>query len=312
MRSHHLRVGASTSPFSFDDAAYSDFFTSNAQPINVSNSSSDKATFSNQNTSGHSYLTYGSAFLDHDADEIVINYGLNGRPSYFTWNNGGNTYTGNANFYAVNSGPTQFALGNPPVIAGNKAGDITVAYLQDNTPVYVVSHTNDEHLYFFYYSNKNYIGKLKLSSSNSGMATNSYMAGVCFSGTHIIVYDLINRYYLWGYDLPANTSAINGGTINHSLRWASPSATPSGRFGGNYGMVYGGGNRVYITGGTDSLHTTQYLLSDNGNNGTSSVVSVYTANRGDSGNSTPYNVAMDYKNRTLVVGGSKFYNVFEE
>ena len=95
----------------------------------------------------------------------------------------------------------------------------------------------------------------------------------------------------------SDTPAINNGSINHSLRWAKPSGTD---FVSGYGLAWGGGNRIYLGqflyNSPNNTSAAQYLLSDNGNSGTSTLVATYTgsfsSNRG---------CAIDYKNRKLVL-----------
>ena len=301
--------------FSFDDAAYSEFFTSGAyasSPINISNSSYD--TFMGTSGSVNGPIGGISPFYDHDAQEIystvctgVSSHNLTTGAS--GWSNGGSSYSGNANLYKISSTNIRFA-GHPSAGYASDGRGLTVAYLQDNTAVIISGHASSGKLFFYYYSNKNYIGYLTLSSSNSGFGSGNETSSLCFSGTHIIVASRDNENYIYGYDLPANVSAINNGSINHSLRWAKPSGSD---FVTGYGAAWGGGNRIYLGqflyNSPDNTSAAQYLLSDNGNNGTSTLVATYTgsfsSNRG---------CAIDYKNRKLVVGGrqSNEINVFGE
>lgn len=289
--------------FSFDDAAYSNFFNDggNDNPINISNSSYD--TFSG--TSGNVNGPVGgiSPFYDHDAQKIystvcaesTINNNTTGASG---WSNGGSSYSGNANLYKISSTNIRFA-GHASAGYASDGRGLTVAYLQDDTAVIITGHANSGKLFFYYYSNKNYIGYLTLSNSNGGFASGEETSGICFTGTHIIVFSRDNQNYLWGYDLPANVSAINNGSINHSLRWAKPSGSD---FVSGYGAAWGGGNRIYLGqflyNSPNNTSAAQYLLSDNGNSGTSTLVATYTgsfsSNRG---------CAIDYKNRKLVLGG---------
>tara|TARA_R100000353_G_scaffold3362_4_gene5208 strand:- start:885 stop:1841 length:957 start_codon:yes stop_codon:yes gene_type:complete len=315
--SHRLRVGAATGPFTFDDAAYSNFFTSNAEPIDISNSSVDTAS------SIDTHESIG-AFFDHSASRIYIGRGSSNNigPSYYTWNNGGSTYNNNATFYSPNGSSTEFAgvsdYMNDGVVLRNRGRNATVAYLKDNTPVIVVGHYSSR-FYFFNYSNYNYIGRLDLSSANGGItsATNA-LQGVCFSGTHLIVGGRSgnNDQYVWGYDLPTNTSAIDGSTINHTLRWSPPSGSTT--FYDGYGIAWGGGGRLYIGHYNNTRNAPlayQYLLSDNGVNGTSTLVRSYAVTSSDDDiNRQNYAVCIDYKNRELVLGGftKDYYHVFGE
>jgi len=104
-----LSVVSSGDPY---DAAHSGFFSKSASPLDFDNSSYDE--FSSSGTSGLSGNThdaYGSAFFDNYSQKIFgnNNYTSAVDPWIWDWSNGGSSYTGNANFYAVSSNGSAFA-----------------------------------------------------------------------------------------------------------------------------------------------------------------------------------------------------------
>lgn len=308
MRSHHLRAAAGSS---LDDSAYSGFFTTGASPINISSSSRDDFSGGTAGSSGGTHAGQ-DAFFDHANQKIWADE-FNGNPGYYTWSNGGSTYSGNANFYTVNSYQSQLPSGHTTMVG------ITVAYLGDDTPVLVMGEGNlsDFKFYFWTHPDATYIGYLNVTSGTTNQPNRKQCAGLCYSGTHLIMGTQTGSYpsdvadrYLWGYDLPANTAAIDSSsTVSAVLRWTTPHALQNG-------LVWGGGNRVYLTSYDSGLggsygngqygNVTQIILTDNGFSGTHSVV----------GSVGQYNLAganlglgMDYKNRKLILGG-RSYNVY--
>ena len=293
MRSHHLRAAGGGS--SLDDAAYSEFFTSGASPLNFQNSSYD-VTSGTKNSVPNGVHNGSDVFFDHSAQKIWSGLKLGSiGAGYYTWNNGGNTYADNANFYRINSTHTNLS-GYSDAQADNYDGKgLTIAYLQDNTPVIVTigSNTSSKALHFFDYPDGTYIGYLNISISGTGQPPSSnFYGGICYSGTHLITQKR-NEQYLWGYELPTNKAAIDSSsTISAVLRWDLGSSAYA-----DHSIAWGGGNRVYIARNSTTAAVYQFLLSDNGFSGTSSMVRTYGAEK------TNYSVAIDYKNRELIVGG---------
>ena len=314
MRSHHLRAAAASDSY---DTAYSGFFTSGASPINISSSSRDDFSGgSGSNTGTHDF---SDAFFDHANQKIWGDSGFGQGEGYYTWNNGGSTYSGNANFYTVNS--SKSSLGGS---TGASLGGCTVAYLGDNTPVLVLGNINNSYIRFYFWNHPDntYIGYLNVTVGTTNQPNDNRCAGLCYSGTHLIMGTQTGNFpsntadrYLWGYDLPANTAAINSSsTISAVLRWTTPHALQNG-------LVWGGGNRVYLTSYDSSLGgsygngqyggVTQIILTDNGFSGTHSVVgSVGQYNQSGS----TFGLGMDYKNRKLILGGHNVgtYGVYGE
>ena len=118
-----------------DDLAYSNFFKNNKSPIDVSNSSYDE--FQGTGSAGSSGNTHGTLgnIIDHNESKIWGGYSS---ASYYTWNNGGSNYSGNANFYAVNSS-SQSVTGHGSSGMSSNGRGMTIAYLGDNTPVIVIT-----------------------------------------------------------------------------------------------------------------------------------------------------------------------------
>ena len=317
MRSHHLRAAGGSS---LDDSAYSGFFTSGASPINISYGNLTSNDVFSGGTAGSSGGTHAGhdVFFDHENQKIWADP-FNSDPSYYIWSNGSYTYSGNASFYTVNSSEINLPNGSSTMKG------ITVAYLGDNTPVIVAGESNGSYIRFYFWTHplRNYLGYLNVTSGSTNQPNSKQCTGLCYSGTHLIMGTQTSSFpsatadrYLWGYDLPANTAAIDSSsTISAVLRWTTPHALQNG-------LVWGGGNRVYLTSYDSALggsygngyygNVTQIILTDNGFSGTHSVVGSVgqyvipsTHNLG---------LGMDYKNRKLILGGRNYnaYAVFGE
>lgn len=275
------------------DAAYSEFFSSNATPLNFDNSSYD--SFTGSGSAGASGSTHSSldAFFDHSQDKVWASYDS---ASYFTWNNGNNTYSGNANFYAVNSSGTNIT-GHSNLPSTNGRG-ITIAFLGDNTPVIVISDTTGK-FYYFNHPAGTYIGRLTATFNTGHEPTNHECTGLAYDGTYLLASNQTNSA-VFGYDMPANTTAINSGTITSSRKWSISHPC-------HYGMLWSG-DGVYITNKNSNSKATYFRFSGSGTSGTSTNIKEY-----DLG-STNYSLGIDYKNRKLIMGGAfdNKYRVFGE
>jgi len=278
--------------FSFVDDEYDNFFTGGKAPINISNSSYDQFYGSN-NAVGGTHEGLG-VFFDTSRGRIYAAYPTS---TYYGWNNSSGTYAGNANYYALSSTRTNMA-GTYGYYLGR---DMTVAYLGDDTQVFVQSNNNGNNTLQFFNSAGYHMGGLTLTTGGTNQPI-SQDHSIAFSGTHLLL-GVSSHNYIYAYDLPANSSTINTSNSN--------SITPVMKYYHSnfnsitYGMAWGGGNRVYIC---TSSGATQYLLTDNGFSGTATSVASYTWNGGN------YSLGMDYKNRKLVLGGYSIvrYYVFGE
>ena len=276
------------------DEAY-DFFITGGSSLDFDNSSYSDATGSNVQDST-------DFFIDHSQQKLWSSFTDVG---YYNWNNGGSSYSGNADFYQYSQSRTAFASQATHGFQYQFRG-ITIAYLQDQTPVIVLGPTFTDssfrdRLWFLEYPTGNLIGYLNLTTGGTGIPTSvgvqngAMLTGLCYTGTHIIVM-CMNVQYFYGYELPANTAAINSSsTITNTLRWDA---------GGNnhsHGLAFGGGNRIYA-GYTDSTSSCfQYTLTNNGTSGTATLQKTYSLG------ATNYSVAIDYKNKKLVIGGHGGY-----
>jgi hypothetical protein len=290
--SHRLRSAASQG---LDDSAYSGFFTSGASPISIVNTSVDTLV-------GGYYDTHRGlgAFFDHSESKIFVAYGTT---SSYAWSNGGSTYSGNANFYSPSSNnPTDLAGHSASGLGSNINSDITVAYLGDNTPVFVVSLTGSIYgrLYYFNYPSGTYIGYQNFTTGTTNNPNSVDTRGVCYSGTHLITYNA-SDFALYGYDLPASTSSISSNTISTTRKWSSGNNAVNG-----YGLVWTGDG--VIQGYSNSYYAishygaTEMVLSGSGYNGTHSQNTWYYITSSASGVAN-YSLGMDYKNRKLILGG---------
>ena len=281
-------AGVAALPYA-NDLEYAGFFSTNANPINISNSSYD------QGGTPFSALDY---VFDNFRSKIYTGYQYVGS---YGWSNAGSTYNNNASFYNATSSFSYFN-GYSNVQYGRGA---TIAYLQDGTSVFVTNTLQAAKIHFWDIANNNYLGYLNLTQGTNALPSTVSMRGIAYSGTHLLVNDASgassnNSNYgsqkLYGYDLPANIAAINNSTsLSPSLIWSVPTGV------GSYGLAWGGGNRIYTTyvGSSGGTSTTMYQLqlTDNGLNGTSSQVSTYTAP------ANIYGCGIDYYNRKLVISG---------
>jgi hypothetical protein len=267
--------------FPYDDAAYSGFFKSGASPINIDNSSYDEYNGTVSDT--QNALDF---FIDHSQNKFFGGYDS---ASYYTWNNGGNTYSGSANFYAVDS--TQNNLnGHANSSIGQNGRGCTIGYLGDGTPVIIISHTNNNRFYFFEYPNGNYIGfKTAPTGTTNNPSNTNDMTGLAWDGTRLLMMNGVNAE-VFGYNLPYNTSGIDGTSIgNASRRWVVTHAC-------HYGMAWTGDGLI-ISNAISSQNATYFTLSGSGLSGTSTAVRTFSLGVAN------YSVAIDYKNRKLVMGG---------
>lgn len=275
-----LNVGDVASLPTYNDVAYDNFFTKDPQdaPINISNSSYD--TYSG-------VISKTGIFYDHSAQKIWYGYDT---PGYYDWTYGGGTYPGSAGFYGYSSGPTTLTGG--AYIDGISS---TIAYLGDDTPVIVVatqsSSTYTRRLYFYNYPSGTLIDYLN-TSTGTNQPIGYKFTGLCFNGSQLLVAtDDSSDTYVYAYDLPANTSAINNtSTISTSARWS----VSHGCF---FGLAWGGGGRIYLADKGNSQQVTQFILAGGGYSGTSTTVTTYSLG------ANIFNVVIDYKNRKLIIGG---------
>lgn len=266
-----------------DDLAYSNFFKNSQSPIDVSNSSYDEFNGSgNAGSSGNAHNTLDN-FIDHNESKIWGGYNS---ASYYTWNNGGSNYSGNANFYAINSSQQNLTGHNTSGLSSNGRG-MTIAYLGDNTPVIVIT-TRLKQFYYFNYPSGTYIGKLTAIEDSGDNPTDDDFAGVCYNGSQLLVANRVD-HYVYGYDMPSNTAAINDTTVSVTRRWSITHDC-------QYGMVWSG-DGVYITNKNDNWSCSYFRFSGTGTSGTSTLVRTYSVGI------INYSLAMDYKNRKLIMGG---------
>ena len=266
-----------------DDLAYSNFFKNNESPIDVSNSSYDEfnGTGSAGNI-GNAHNTLGT-IIDHNESKI---WGPYNSASYYTWNNGGSNYSGNANFYAIKS-TQQNLTGHNTSSMGTHGRGLTIAYLGDNTPVIVVT-TRYKQFYYFNYPAGTYIGRLTAIEDSGDNPTDDDFAGLCYNGTQLLVASRGDSY-VYGYDIPSNTAAINDTTVSVTRRWSTSHDC-------QYGMVWSG-DGVYMSNGNSTQTCSYFRFSGTGTSGTSTLVRSYALG------ATNFSLAIDYKNRKLIMGG---------
>ena len=271
------------------DHAYDGFFSQNKAPLNFSNASFD--TFTSSSYTHNSLDT----FIDHNSSRL---YGGYNTAHYYHWANAGFTYSGNANFYQVGTRTSMLGHSSSGVTSSGRG--ITIAYLGDQTPVIVISKASGGRLEFFSYPQTGWLGRLIVSQSGgSNPTTSNDMSGLAFDGTNLLMMNR-SQAYMWAYSLPANVSGINGGTIYAVKRWFMP-------YDVQYGLAWTG-DGVIVSKGNDASACGYVQITDNGFNGTSNEVRVFDMP------SNNYSLAVDYKNRKLVVGGysNNRYQVYGE
>tara|TARA_B100000212_G_scaffold292296_1_gene234259 strand:- start:494 stop:1396 length:903 start_codon:yes stop_codon:yes gene_type:complete len=289
MRSHRLRAAAASQ--GLDDSAYSGFFTTGASPISIVNTSVDFF----QGYSGNTHNGKG-VFYDHSEGKIFASWNT---VSSYAWSNGGSTYSGNANLYQPSGSQTNLA-GHSSSGIGSTGSDITVAYLGDNTPVFVAVSASNARFYYFNYPSGTYIGYQDFTTGTTNNPNSVDTRGVCYSGTHILTFNA-SDFAIFGYDLPANTASISSNTISTTRKWSSGNNAVNG-----YGLVWIG-NGV-IQGYSNSYYpishfgATEMVLSGSGYTGTHSQNAWYYITSSGSGVAN-YSIGMDYKNRKLILGG---------
>lgn len=269
------------------DHAYDGFFSQNKAPLDFSNGSYD-----NYN---HATLTHDTldTFIDHNSSRL---YGAYNTAHYQAWANAGLTYSGNADFYTVGT-RTNFA-GHGASYMGNTGRGLTIAYLGDQTPVIVISRNSNRRMDFYSYPGTAWLGYMTVPSGTNYPTSSNDMSGIAFDGTDLL---MMNRAqsFMWAFSLPANTSGISG-NLTSVKRWSMPYKL-------QYGLAWTGDGVIMGKGGQAS-HVSYVRTTDNGFNGTGTEVRLYAMP------SNNYSLAIDYKNRKLLVGGysNDRYRVFTE
>ena len=247
----------------------------NNSPINIDSSSYDEWTGSGSTT--HNALDF---FIDHNASKFWGGYNT---ASSYSWSNGGNNYTGNANFYSVG---TQTNLsGHAGSGLGGGGRGITVGYLNDasRTAVICIGHTTDGSIWFFKVSDGSYLGKALVNASmTSGQPD---LVGLAWDGFRLMV---TNRQEakVFVFELPSTTSISGSLTLNTTF--TSPHAA-------YYAMAWTGDSIIL------SNYGAGFTASEFVQNGTSYTL-VGSASKFSLG-TTSYSIAIDYRNRKLVMGG---------
>ena len=280
------------------DPAYSGFFSNSASPLDFQNNTFDDANlpWSPGENAGDINNAHNSldAFFDHSQSKIWASFDT---ASYYTWNNGGSNYSGNGSFYTIDGVQQSITGHSSSFLAGSGRG-LTIAYLGDNTPVIVIGNTNLG-IYYFNYPDGTYIGKLNcnLGGNNPSGSGSAGLAGLCYDGTYLLAATQ-DENYVYGYDMPSNIAAINDGNVSATRRWSIT-------YPCYYGMAWSG-DGVYIGNENEKSKVSYYRLTGTGMTGTSTLVRDYELTENDGMGWNPVNnfsVAIDYKNRKLIIGG---------
>ena len=275
------------------DLAYDGFFSQNKSALDFSNSSYD---YMSSSTYTHNSL---DTFIDHNSSRL---YGAYNTAHYYTWPNAGLAYSGFGGFYSVGT-RSDFA-GQGASFMGSTGRGITIAYLGDQTPVIVIGRSGGSNrLDFYSYPGTTHLGyrTVRIGTIGSGYnpGSSNDMSGLAFDGTNLL---MMNRTqtYMWAYPMPADTSGINDTVIDTVAQWSMPTDL-------QYGLAWTGDGVIMGKGGTAS-EVAYVRLSGSGFTGTGTAIRSYSMGVNN------YSLAIDYKNRKLVVGGysNNLYRVFSE
>ena len=276
-----------------NDLAYDGFFSQNKSALDFSNSSYNSFSSS---TSTHNSL---DTFIDHNSSRL---YGAYNTAHYYTWANAGQAYSGFGGFYSVGT-RSDFA-GQQASYLGNTGRGITIAYLGDQTPVIVIGRSGGSNrLDFYSYPGTAHLGYMTVRVGGGGSGynpgSNNDMSGIAFDGTNLLMMNR-NQSYMWAYPMPADTSAINNGVMDTVAQWSMPTTL-------QYGLAWTGDGVIMGKGGSPT-EVAYVRLSGSGFTGTGTAIRSYSMG------SNNYSLAIDYKNRKLVVGGysNNLYKVFSE
>lgn len=286
MRSHRLRAAAGNrSAFSFDDSAYGGFFTSGSYLTNMVRDT-NKYAGTNAGTSKAANPVYLNAFYDYKFNRIWLStLVINGNYSAGWVNKTFSTTAPRVNNSNVFSpyyelGATHGASVTYNALTDNSSSgldyfvqntsyaSLTIAYLQDDTPVLVFcsANTSGKIHFWTHTSTPSYIGYMTTAEPLSSGNSNINMTYVTFSGTQLLTVSGQATGYVYGFDLPANTSAINGGTLVAQSRWVLNNNFSTTHF--NYGIAFTGTGLMYpdasftfqtITFDDDGGYSSQYV-----------------------------------------------------
>ena len=320
MRSHRLRAAAGNrSAFSFDDSAYGGFFTSGSYLNNMVRDT-NKSAGTNAGTSKKADPVYLNAFYDYKFNRIWVcnNLVINGNYSAGWVNktfsttaprvNNSNVFSPYYELGATHGASVTYnaltdnsSSGNDYFVQNTRYSSILIAYLQDDTPVIVFcsGNTSGKIHFWTHTSTPSYIGYMTTAEPLSTGNSNVNMTYVTFSGTQLLTVSNDATGYVWGFDLPANTSAINGGTLVAQSRWVLNTNYRQVHL--NTGIAFTGTGLMYPT----DLYGYRTLTFDDDGGYSSQYVG--GANDGSVTDVTSYNISVyfggnniDYKYRNFV------------
>ena len=155
---------------------------------------------------------YGQAFIDHNLDRAWVTDPMASPAGYFTktW---GSTVPNAVSFYSLGSStatPTNLPTYSSITYPAYDFQDMTIGYLQDFTPVLIF--VNGSHSVFYFYTyelNPTYIGYIYPYEQTTALTPNA----LCYDGSHILFSVAGSSSPIYGIDMPASTSVINGTTF---------------------------------------------------------------------------------------------------
>lgn len=241
-------------------------------------------------------------FIDHHNGRIWSGYNS---VNYVPWSNAGNSYTGSAVFYSVDTAQEVELSGHAGSGIGSNGRGTTIAYLNDaqRTPVFVVGHSSSnvgQGAYFFRVSDGAYLGNADFT--DQGVMNNADDAGLCWDGTYLLRMNRTDSA-IWAYEMPSSTSI--SGSLNNIYKWSAPGSV-------QYGMAFAGftssgQRRVIYTNQQPSPSGATEVLLDAPSSPTGYTLGHALIGSGDrytlGSGTTNYSLAIDYLNKNIIVGG---------
>jgi hypothetical protein len=285
---------------------YSGFTNNN--PINVLASSTGSAS-SVGSSERHDALDFFADFANN-----VVYGGYNTIHKYTNaYPNHTSTYGGNDDYYRVNANNRVDLAGATNASLSSNGRGVTIAYMgASKTPVVLIGAAGDTHntgnsnggIYFFDLATGNNLGRMVYQHSDGPSVTPlADLAGLAWDGTHILAVTrtpIVSPQYpdggvLHRLEMPNSVTQNGSLTVANEINIIAPVF---------YGLAwYGSG--VYMGDNNNNGYVSKIAL-DFDNNSSSLLGPQAQYTMGDANN---YSVALDYKNRRLLVGGYNATNL---
>lgn len=224
--------------------------------------------------------------------------------SYNVWPNAGTALTSTSSSALTN----YYNIGVRNIFSvsqGPSGRGVTIAYLGDETPVFVICLANFQALHF-YHTNGTYIGSRDFSGTDvydGSSYWNTEWTNVMYDGTGLLLQTRADLNKVFHVTLPSNTSLSNGCVQDYI--WDKGTTLSNGGYGGAYLGVDTSGYRwiAFNESSGSSSGAIAKLTPISGSSGTMTLpqTSMSSAN---------YSAMVDYKNRKLLFGAHNNNGVF--